>query len=331
VITGRNRLTALVAETGAEPVVLDPPDHDEAVALLHRRAGIRDADAIVDACGRLPLALALVGARIKQTGFAPELAALDDVRAVFSWSYQALPPGAGRLFGLLGLVAGGDIAMTAVAALAGMSQAEVRRTVRDLVDASLLTEAARGRFQQHDLLRAYARELAYETDPPAERHRALTRLLDHYTQTAYQAELVLNPSRAPIPLALEPPPVRRGTEAAARLPHRPAMAGHRSRRADVGAAAGRRRRPGPAGYERALDHERQAGDRANEAIVRAGLGQSRHALGRHEAAAEQFHEGLRPARQLGDPIMEAQLPIQLGDLARATRRGAQAGDVGVSR
>jgi tetratricopeptide (TPR) repeat protein len=215
VVTSRNRLTGLVAELGAQPLVLDLPDQAEAIELLNRRISMEPQDteaaaAIVTACGRLPLALALVGARVRQTGFPlatlvaelhrPGLAALDDVRAVFSWSYRALSPSAARLFRLLGLVAGADIATAGAAALAGVLLPDVRRTLRELADASLLTEHAPGRYQLHDLLRVYARELGHEIDIDDDRRAGLTRLLDHYTHTAYQAELVLNPTRAPIPM-----------------------------------------------------------------------------------------------------------------------------------
>ncbi|MBL7260243.1 XRE family transcriptional regulator [Paractinoplanes lichenicola] len=203
-ITSRDRLTALVAGTGADPIRLDPPEPDEAVALLQRRAPIEAGAAatIVAGCGRLPLALALVAARVRQSGFSTPAAGLDDVRAVFSWSYDALGADAARLFRLLGPAAGDDIALPAAAALAGLEPIEARPLLRELVDASLLSEPAPGRFRLHDLLRAYARELAGAD----ERRAALTRLLDHYTHTAYQAELALNPARAPIMLALESPP-----------------------------------------------------------------------------------------------------------------------------
>jgi tetratricopeptide (TPR) repeat protein len=220
VVTSRDRLTALVAETGARPLALDLPDQAEAVELLTSRTGAqpRDPEAaaeIVAACGRLPLALALVGARVRQTGFPlatlatelrrPGLATLDGVRAVFSWSYRALSPSAARLFRLLGLAAGADIAAAAAAALAGVALPEVRRALRELTEASLLTEPAPGRYQLHDLLRVYAGELAHEVETDKDRRAALTRLLDHYTHTAYAAELVLNPTRAPIPLTLAEP------------------------------------------------------------------------------------------------------------------------------
>ncbi|GIH08903.1 hypothetical protein Rhe02_69700 [Rhizocola hellebori] len=266
VVTSRDRLTALVAETGAQPLELALPDAEEAAALLRQRIGAQPAEpdppgaveapalsrrrigaqpaelalpdaekaaalsrqriggapgdrqaaaAVVAACGRLPLALALVAARARQTGFPlatlagelrqPDPAALDDVRAVFTWSYRLLGDPAARLFRLLGLVCGADIATAAVAALAAVPLGDLHRTLRELTEANLLIEHAPGRFQLHDLLRVYAGELAYQTDPAQVRRDALTRLLDHYTHTAYQAELVLNPTRVAILMELGTP------------------------------------------------------------------------------------------------------------------------------
>ncbi len=82
VITSRDRLTDLVARVDALPIALDLPDHAEAAELLLRRVCAPQApeavSAIIEACGRLPLALALVAARARQTGFA--LAAADHYR-----------------------------------------------------------------------------------------------------------------------------------------------------------------------------------------------------------------------------------------------------------
>jgi tetratricopeptide (TPR) repeat protein len=217
VVTSRDRLTALVAEIGAQPLELDLPNQAEAVELLKQRIGMpqdaREAEAVVAACGRLPLALALVAARARQTGFPlanlaaelrrPDAAALDEVRAVFTWSYRLLSPAAARLFRLLGLVAAADIATAAVTALAAVTPADLNRMLRELTEANLVIEHASGRYQLHDLLRAYARELAHHSETEGERRAALTRLLDHYTHTAYQADMVLNPTRSPIPMQLK--------------------------------------------------------------------------------------------------------------------------------
>jgi tetratricopeptide (TPR) repeat protein len=64
-----------------------------------------------------------------------------------------------------------------------------------LCRARLLAEHAPGRYVFHDLLRAYAAELAAQTDPDGERRAALHRLIDHYLHTAYAADAQLNPHR----------------------------------------------------------------------------------------------------------------------------------------
>jgi tetratricopeptide (TPR) repeat protein len=215
VITSRNRLAEVVTAVGAEPLTVGLPDDAEAADLLRRRAALgpgtdeQAVRAIVAACDRLPLALSLVAGRLRLTGFAPatavaelrrpDPAVLDSLRTVFAWSYRALSPAAARLFRLLGTAGGGDIGTAAVAALAGMPRPDTGRLLGELTGASLLDEPTPGRYELHELLRAYAREQA---GPDDERRVALTRLLDHYTHTAYQAELVLNPARAPIPLPL---------------------------------------------------------------------------------------------------------------------------------
>src|SRR5262249_16783060 len=83
--------------------------------------------------------------------------------------------------------------------------ATTRATLTELTRAHLLTDRGRGRFTFHDLLRAYAGELAATQDPAADRHAAIRRVLDHYLQTAYHADGLLRPTRehttAPTPAA----------------------------------------------------------------------------------------------------------------------------------
>ncbi|WP_433301021.1 tetratricopeptide repeat protein [Actinoplanes sp. CA-030573] len=223
IVTSRRRLTGLVAAVGARPIALDGLPEAEAIELFQRRVGTLAATSAVDivrACGGLPLAVTLAAARVRTSGHplaalaaltaelrrpSRRLEALDDLRAVFSWSYHGLSPEAARLFRLLGLVAAPDIALAAASALIGRPPAETNRLLRELTETALLAEPSPGRFHLQDLLRAYAGELARRHDPSPERRAALTRLLDHYTHTAYQADLVLNPSRAPIPMTLGEP------------------------------------------------------------------------------------------------------------------------------
>src|SRR5205807_541760 len=111
----------------------------------------RAVDEIVDACARLPLALAVVAARaairpdFPLAAVAGELResrrgldafagrdAATDVRAVFACSYLALGPAAARLFRLLGLHRGPEIGAPAAASLAGVPVPAARRLLAEL-------------------------------------------------------------------------------------------------------------------------------------------------------------------------------------------------------
>ena len=133
--------------------------------------------------------------------------AAADVRSVLSWSYQQLDPPTARLFRLLGLHPGPDVSAAAAASMAGLPPDEARRRLGELTRACLLTEHAPGRFACHDLLRAYAAELAQSADSEAERRAATARMLGHYLHTAYPASVVLAPTRRPVTPAGLPPGV----------------------------------------------------------------------------------------------------------------------------
>ncbi|MDQ7911091.1 BTAD domain-containing putative transcriptional regulator [Phytohabitans sp. ZYX-F-186] len=228
-VTSRNQLAGLVATEGAQPIRLDVLDDADARALLTGRLGAGRVAAepvavtqIISACAGLPLALAIVAARaatlpeFRLAVFADELTdshgrldaltgpdAATDVRAVFSWSYQALSPAAARLFRLLGLHAGPDISRPAAASLAGLPMPQTRRLLAELAGAHLLTEHRPGRYAFHDLLRAYAAELSQTLDAEPERRAARHRILDHYVHTAVPTACVLSSYLKPI--HLDPP------------------------------------------------------------------------------------------------------------------------------
>ena len=218
VVTSRNTLGGLVAAQGAVPVPLSLLSPAEARELLGRRLGARldaepDAtDELVARTARLPLALAIVAARAavrpasSLEGLAAQLrdagADLDqlatgdpasDVRPVLSWSYRALSAPAAELFRLLGVHPGRDIGAPAAASLLGRPRAEP--LLAELVAASLLEPTENGRYGWHDLLRAYAAELA-AADPG--RAAALRRLVDHYVHSTFRADRRLHPQRPPI-------------------------------------------------------------------------------------------------------------------------------------
>ena len=229
-VTSRNELTGLVVTEGAHPLSLDLLGPRDARDLLACRLGETRLAAgpgavaeIIRRCAGLPLALAIAATRAAfQPGFslaavAAELReasrALDpfgggdpatDVRAVFSWSYRALTPAAARLFRLTGLHPGHSIGIAGAASAAAVPAGQARALLAELTRAHLLTEPAPGRYVFHDLLRAYARELAEGSDSAGDRAAAEGRIIEHYRHTAQRAAALLEPYVAPI--ALEPPP-----------------------------------------------------------------------------------------------------------------------------
>ena len=224
-VTSRSQLTGLVVE-GARPVPLDVLEAREATELVATRLGAERTEAesaavaaIVEHSAGLPLALSVTCARavaspaLRLADLAAELAdtrgRLDalrtgeettDLRAVFSWSADKLSDEAARMFRMLGLHYGPDISAAAAASLAAITLAEARTALAELTRASLLTEDAAGRFGCHDLLRAYAAELAAATLTTAERDLARRRVLDHYVRTAHAAAARLYPARGQVPL-----------------------------------------------------------------------------------------------------------------------------------
>ncbi|WP_232014093.1 tetratricopeptide repeat protein [Glycomyces terrestris] len=233
VVTSRTALTGLVATDAASVLPLEVLDAAAARELLARRLGDRltaepaAVDDLIGHCAGLPLALAIVAANAAARPARPlaeaaaDLArarggldafagteAATDVRTVFSWSLRAVSAAAARLFTQLGLHPGPETGTAAAASLAGLDERAARALLAELAAANLVTETGTGRYVLHDLLRAWAGELAADLeDAPAARER----LLDHYLHTAHAGDRALAPERAPIDLA---PPAERTTATA---------------------------------------------------------------------------------------------------------------------
>ncbi|MEV7683761.1 BTAD domain-containing putative transcriptional regulator [Streptomyces sp. NPDC088341] len=228
-VTSRHQLTGLTAAHGGTPVTLDVLTEAEALELLTRHLGAARIAAEPDAaatllehCAGLPLAISILAARATMNPALPlaalaselheaatRLDALDagetatDLRAVFASSYEALDAPTARVFRLLSLAPGADIGLPAAAGLTGLPLSRLRAHLRTLHAAHLVQEHTPHRYTCHDLLRAYATELAGTFDTEAERTAALDRLFDHYIHTAHAADRLLLPHRDPLTL---PPP-----------------------------------------------------------------------------------------------------------------------------
>ena len=232
VVTSRNQLAGLATADGACPVRLGLLPEAEAHDLLTGRLGAdrlaaepAAAAQLIGLCTGLPLALAITAARATARP-GPVLATLatelDDarhrldgletgdaeasVRAVFSWSVQGLSLPAADLFAQLSLHPGPDITILAAASLAGRARPQARAALNELAAAHLITEHAAGRYTLHDLLRAYAAELAADRHDDSARRDIVARALDHYLHTAHAAALLLNPHRVWVPTLPAAPP-----------------------------------------------------------------------------------------------------------------------------
>jgi DNA-binding SARP family transcriptional activator/tetratricopeptide (TPR) repeat protein len=227
IVTSRSQLAGLVAVEGALPLCLDVLSKAQARELLIRRLTADRAAAepgviteVIEQCAQLPLALAAAAARIalypglSLASLAAELRdtggllhALDtgdeesSIRTVFSRSYEILSRRASRMFRLLGLHGGPDIAAAAAASLGGLSLTETHQLLAELVHANLVSSHSPGRFTFHNLLRVYAAERAEMEEDKTSRGAAIGRLLQHYAHTAYAADRLLSAAKEPLILA----------------------------------------------------------------------------------------------------------------------------------
>jgi tetratricopeptide (TPR) repeat protein len=348
-VTSRDALAGLVARDGAARLELDLLPPAEAVGLLRELIGPRAsadpgaAGTLAGQCGRLPLALrvaAELAAARPDTPLADLSADLADqrkrldlldaggdpgtaVRAVFSWSYRYLDAGAARAFRLAGLHPGPGFDAYAIAALTGTPLEQARRALDVLARAHLVRPAAPGRYDLHDLLRAYACELAAAGD---DGNAALTRLFDHYLHTAAVAMDALHPAechrRPRIPRPATPgPPV---TEPAAALrwlddqraclvavAEEAAARGCPRYANDLSATLFRYLDLGSYHAEAATIHTRayraaqQAGDRAAEGRALVALGASYVRQHRSEQAAAILRQALGAFCDAGDQVGQA--------------------------
>jgi tetratricopeptide (TPR) repeat protein len=358
-VTSRDALTGLVARDGAHRLDLDLLPLADALRLLRELIGER-ADASPDAaaalagqCCRLPLALRiaaeLAAARLDAsladlTGeLADQQRRLDlldaggdprtAVRAVFSWSYRYLEADAARLFRLLALHPGSDFDRYAAAALAGATLERASHLLDLLAQAHLVEPAGQDRYGMHDLLRAYARELAAAQDGAQPRQEALSRLFDYYLYTAaaamdviFAAESYRRP-RIPPPATSTPEvtgiPAARAwldTERAtlAAVAAHAAAGGWPSHATRLAAIMFRYLETG--GYhaetvaiqEHARRAARETGDRAAEAEALQGLTVFDLRQGRYQQATDRLQQALALYRETGNQAGQARTLGNLG-------------------
>lgn len=198
-ITSRRRLTAL---EGVHSMELGPLPAPDAARLLDTIVGsARTAQGggaavqdILDACGRLPLAIRICAARLAarphwtlarlaarladRQRMLDELRIADlDMRASLAPSYLRLHLDARRAFRLLSLYNAADIPTWTAAVLLDLPLGPAQDVLEELVDEHLLAVAGTDpdRYRFPPLVWAYARERLQAEETPGERANALLR------------------------------------------------------------------------------------------------------------------------------------------------------------
>jgi DNA-binding SARP family transcriptional activator/tetratricopeptide (TPR) repeat protein len=223
-VTSRRRLTTLDASLCLSLDVLSPAAA-RATLTEYGPPGEQDeraVAAVAELCGRLPLALRIAAARRASrpdwslAELARQLAddrrrldelSTDDVsvRAAFAATFDALrlgdKPGestAAELFRLMGALPLPTFGEDVLAALADLTEAEVRSALRRLVDLHAVEPRA-GRYVFHDLLRLFAAELAEHELSGREREAALGRVFSYCAEASRQAREQFRPVRRDLP------------------------------------------------------------------------------------------------------------------------------------
>jgi DNA-binding SARP family transcriptional activator/Tfp pilus assembly protein PilF len=330
VVTSRHDLAALPIYHAVRPVDLGVLSEPDATTLLDRVVGagrVRSeavaVAALVELCGRLPLALRLAAAKLaarprRRIGdLVDELTGQDrldalsvegdsrGLRAVFATAYGALSEPAARLFRLLGLQPGTSFTVPLAAAAAGVPAELARPATGELAAAHLIEDAGAGRYRFHDLIRLYAADRARAQEPNGCRAAAVARMLDWYLAVADAVNRTLDPSRDRIVPASRFEP---GTE-----PFQPTPAAalsfldgeHANLLSTVEFAA-------------AEGHEPAAWQLC---YLLAGYFESRGHWGDRVAM---YRFGLAAARRLADPAVEGLMLSGLGVACIAARRHAEA-------
>lgn len=217
VVTSRSRLAGV---DGAVVVDLALPSVAEALEMLSVSSGrqltadeVEAAREVVDACGLLPLAVRIAGARLAgrpHWSLADLARSLRDspsrlrrlafggmsVEATFDVSYRGLHADAARALRLLGLADLPDFVDWMAAALLDQDLDDAVEVVEQLVDARLVEVSGRDRIGQlryrvHELVRLYAAERGLRTVEPSQRRASLHRLLLGWLELATTADRLI--------------------------------------------------------------------------------------------------------------------------------------------
>jgi DNA-binding SARP family transcriptional activator/tetratricopeptide (TPR) repeat protein len=353
-ISSRRRMASL---EGSIPMPLDIMPQADAVSLFSRiigpdRAAAEPQDVVtaIELCGRLPLAIQIAAARLRdrpawsvahavdqlrdQTSRPQFLSAGDrDVMGVLAWSYRELTTDQQRLFRLLSVHPGPDVDANVAAALMGGTLYAAVSGLDELFEVNLLQQPAPGRYRFHDLVRDCSRNALDEHGDAAERAAAELRVLDYYLTSAntWCKPIAKNSFRFDIDTAVAPGIVKEAPSSAVAV--QLLEAEYRNLTAAVQFALDAAHPShawqlvcsllpyfdllnyGPeaeALCRQALDSARATGSAAGESVCLMGLAQSRRAQGANTEARELALRAIGLSHGTGDRAREVNQRTGLG-------------------
>lgn len=219
-VTSRATLHGLTVREGAHPVRVEPLSLTDAVAVLsgavaesHQHTIGHVMNQLAELCGRLPLALAVIGVSIRDRStesvrrlvevLKEETTRLDtlgladhdlNVRLALDCSYRTLSSDAARLLWQVGVHQGPSIGWAGLMDVGSVGNTgDVEHAINELVGANLLNLAS-DRYTLHDLTRVYAREASRTADPGI-RDRTAHRVFAYMLHNVWACDQVLVPGR----------------------------------------------------------------------------------------------------------------------------------------
>ncbi|MEU2595776.1 tetratricopeptide repeat protein [Streptomyces hirsutus] len=199
-ITSRRPLATL---PGSQNIPIDVWTVDECIRFLQVLLGdtrIREvtdeASELAEICGRLPIALRIIGAQLMRRPLWPlsrmasrlrdkqrrlEVLRADDIaiRSVFATAYDSLSSEQSHIFRVVGLTLGPTFSAESIAQMADDDEYTVEDLLEDLADHHLISpDDVPGRYRIHDLMRLFAKERAHDEESPEERTAAIRRLVE---------------------------------------------------------------------------------------------------------------------------------------------------------
>lgn len=225
VITSRRLLWELTVD-GALALPVTPLSPQDATRLLCAAAGhpqahdggvrVPVAEALAEACERLPLPLVVTGARLRTrpgrpfttlartrtctSSTDPRENARMAIATALDDSYAALPPDAQRLYRTLGVLPARTVDTDLTAAVCEMPPADAEWFLEVVADERLLDPApgdsSEPRYRMNDAVRDHARAKALAADTTEQREAGLRRLCDWLLEWSRRAQRLVTPAQA---------------------------------------------------------------------------------------------------------------------------------------